>query len=387
MNKLDYIKQTLSNNFYSNLVPFWDKMIDNEYGGFYGKWDKVPIKTADKGIIYLSRLLWSFSVGYKQTNDIKFLSHSNYIYKFMTMKLYDYIHKGFYYSCDHQGVIINNHKHLYAQSFCLYGLSEYYSISKNEECLKIIYDLHRIIKQNVVDFPNNYSEEYTYNWEKTANKILYGYDMIPEITTNTILHLIESLGTCYSVLKDEDIKDTCFKYLEILFEHGINYENYSLNQFLDYNLKSVINVISYGHDIEVSWLLTDVLNQIGCSEEIYPHWYNCLNKLGNYSLSGLYNNYLLAEKINDQIVSKDIIWWVQAECLLGLLNLYQRSYDEEYLDKMFNLIQVVEKVIMTEDEWIWSADEFYNPKDDHKQVEMWKSNYHNFRCIFKFMEV
>lgn len=387
MDKLESVKQKLIRNFNDNLVPFWDKMIDNEHGAFYGKWDNEPVKEADKGVIYLARLLWSFSVAYKQTGNIKFLSYSNYIYKFMITKLYDHNFKGFYYACDYKGKVINNHKHLYAQAFCLYGLSEFYDITKDENCLKIIFDLHCIIKQNFIDFPNRYSEEFTFDWEPTENKILMGYGMIPEITTNTLLHLIESLGTAYNVLQEEDIKNTCFRYLEIFFQYGINYENYSLNQFLDYNLNSVIDVISYGHDIEVSWLIKDVMNQIGCFEETYPHWHDTLNNLGKCSLNGLHNNYLLAEKINGQIRSEDIIWWVQAECLLGLLCLYQKNNNKEYLDLMDNLVNLIEKVIMTDNEWYWSVDKDGNPKDDHTQAEMWKANYHNFRCILKFMEV
>ena len=96
---------------------------------------------------------------------------------------------------------------------------------------------------------------------------------------------------------------------------------------------------------------------------------------------------MLAEKIKGRIKNKDIIWWVQAECLIGLLNLYNYTDDEKYLDMMYNLTNVVKDAIMTEYEWLWSADEYFNSKEEHHQVEMWKANYHNFRCIFKFMEV
>jgi len=387
MNKLEYTKQTLINNFNNNLIPFWDKMIDDEYGGFYGMWNKDPIKNADKGIIYLSRLLWSFSVAYQYTNNIIYLSYSNYIFKFMINKLYDYEHKGFYYNCDYKGNVKNNHKHLYAQSFSLYGLSEYYLITNSEECLKIINDLHSIIKCNIINFPKNYCEEYTIDWVRTDNKILEGYGMIPEITTNTLLHLIESLGTAYRVLRNGEIKDTCLKYLDILFKYGFDYDRKTLIQFLDYDLQSKIDVISYGHDIEVSWLLIEVLKQIECNEVKYSNWYNFLIELGKSSLKGFKNNYLLAEKIKGRIKNKDIIWWVQAECLIGLLNLYNYTDDEKYLDMMYNLINVVKDAIMTEDEWLWSADEHFNSKEEHPQAEMWKANYHNFRCIFKFMEV
>lgn len=387
MNKLNCVKENLIKNLKENLLPFWDKMVDLEYGGFYGEWDEEPLKESDKGTVYLSRLLWSFSVLYQKNNETKYLTYINSIFDFLKSKLYDNVNKGFYWSATYDGKIKNNHKHLYAQSFCLYGLSEYYSITKDKMCLNIIEDLYNIIRENFINFPKNYSEERTESHQKVENKLLEGYDIYPEITTNTLLHLIESTGNCYKVLKDKKFNQLCLTIIDILFKYGYDYDKKSLIQFLNYDLNSVVDVISYGHDIEVSWLLYDILDILDFNEKEKNKYRKILFELGNSALKGIYNNYLLSEKINGMLVNTDIIWWIQAETLIALLNLYEITKSEIYLEQLCKVYDVLKKSIITENEWLWSADENYNPLRYHKQAEMWKANYHNFRCIFKFMEV
>ena len=45
------------------ILPFWKALKDDTYGGFYGYMDSNLIlnRTADKGCILNSRILWTFS--------------------------------------------------------------------------------------------------------------------------------------------------------------------------------------------------------------------------------------------------------------------------------------------------------------------------------------
>lgn len=391
MEKLLYVKTILENNLKNNIIPFWDKMLDPVNGAFYGEWNDQPIPKSDKGTVYLSRLLWSNAILYKTYRDKKFLNYANKIFSFMEKHLYDYNYKGFYWSCSANGKIKNDHKHLYAQSFCLYGLSEYISICENlglkNKVIRIIFDLVSIIKLNFVDFPHNYSEESTKDFKRCDNILLEGYKMIPEITTNTLLHLVESLGTCYKILKIDFVKVLTLKIIDIIFKYGYDYKRNSLIQFLDYNLLPTVDVISYGHDIEVSWLLNDVLDNLDLKEEEIKNYRNILEQLGYASLEGFNGKYLISEKINGEITNKEIIWWVQAEALITLKRFYEKTNDEEYLNKMVEIVNVLKTAIMTDNEWLWAANENYEPTTFHHQAEIWKANYHNIRCILKILEV
>ena len=49
------------------IIPFWNKLRDDENGGFYGFMDNDlnVDKKADKGVILNSRILWFYSSAYK----------------------------------------------------------------------------------------------------------------------------------------------------------------------------------------------------------------------------------------------------------------------------------------------------------------------------------
>lgn len=63
------VKQELT----GRIVPFWEGLRDEEYGGFYGyqDFDLNVQKTYEKGCILNSRILWFFSNAYLTLKDEK----------------------------------------------------------------------------------------------------------------------------------------------------------------------------------------------------------------------------------------------------------------------------------------------------------------------------
>ena len=61
------------------IIPFWNKLRDDENGGFYGFMDNDlnVDKKADKGVILNSRILWFYSSAYRaqQTASFALISH------------------------------------------------------------------------------------------------------------------------------------------------------------------------------------------------------------------------------------------------------------------------------------------------------------------------
>ena len=50
-----------------NILPFWDKVIDKEKGGFYGRIlnDGTIIADAPKSAVLNTRILWTYSAVYR----------------------------------------------------------------------------------------------------------------------------------------------------------------------------------------------------------------------------------------------------------------------------------------------------------------------------------
>lgn len=368
-------KKELERNLLDNIIPFWDRLIDHEYGGVYGECSNHGVikKDALKGAVYLSRLLWSYAKLYKRYQDEKFYNHATWIFDFIEKNMYDKENGGIVWAVEFDGKVHDNQKHLYAQCFYLYAISEYYSVSNNPICLQRIEEVVNIIEKNLIDFPNNYHEAYTYDFKPIENKIMYGYDMLPEITTNTLLHLAEGISSCYVYTKNKKYQAIVLKLLDIIFEYGYDKENSNLYQFLNYKLENQTDVISYGHNIEVSWLFKKIIDDTNLD---CPKYLVLLKELAIKTINeGFNGNYLHNEKLNG-ILDTSAIWWVQAECLIGL-----KYYFEE--EKMISLFKYIQNNLITEEEWFWGRTPSEEVMTNHNQAEMWKANYHNIRAILE----
>ena len=70
-NKYKDIAEELKQEFINHMIPYWQGLTDNGFGGFYGvmNQDLSLDKKADKGGILNSRILWFFSNAYTKFRD------------------------------------------------------------------------------------------------------------------------------------------------------------------------------------------------------------------------------------------------------------------------------------------------------------------------------
>ena len=68
-----------------DLIPFWEKLADEEYGGFYGYmgYDLKVDEKAVKGCILNSRILWFFSNAYLLLQKDSLLFYASHAYEFL----------------------------------------------------------------------------------------------------------------------------------------------------------------------------------------------------------------------------------------------------------------------------------------------------------------
>ena len=86
-------------------------------------------------------------------------------------------------------------------------------------------------------------------------------------------------------------------------------------------------------------------------------------------------------------VDDDLHWWVQAENVVGWLNLYQYFGDEDALQKALRCWDYIKEHLIDWEhgEWYWSrhADGSLNQDDDH--AGFWKCPYHNSRMCLEII--
>src|SRR5690625_3771026 len=157
---------------------------DGEYGGFYGQinYDLSIEKTADKGGIATARFLWTYSSAYRVLKEEKYLEMANHLYEFLKENIYDREHGGIYWMVNYRGEPKDCRKHIYAQSFALYALSEYYRITKSEEALQLALSIYQLMEDKGYSEANKgYLEEFDRKWNPMPNEMLSEDDVIADM--------------------------------------------------------------------------------------------------------------------------------------------------------------------------------------------------------------
>ncbi len=375
----------------NKIIPFWKNLRDDEFGGYYGymDFDLNLDKKAIKGCILNSRIMWFFANAYMVLGDKSLLDEATHAYEFMKKYCIDNEFGGVYWTLDYKGTPVEDMKHTYNQAFAIYALSSYYDASKNKEALDIAMDLFHKIESTCKD-EYGYLEAFDRQWvqidnEKLCdNKHMIAEGKVAEKTMNTILHVLEAYTELYRVSKNEEVGNCLRAILDMVETKVYNKEERQLEVFFNTKLESIANMHSYGHDIEAAWLIDKAAEVLGDQELIErTHKYTqpIAYKIKEVALTdhGLNN-----ERFND-FIDTTRIWWVQAESLVGFLNAYQTTGDEEFKKIAADFWQYIKDYAIDPregSEWYWRWSEDGTPEKDAPIVEPWKCPYHNGRmCL------
>ena len=390
--RLDLFCQHVSDELYYNIVPFWlEKTPDYEFGGFYGRiTNQLDVeKNAPKSLILTSRVLWMFARLYEIKPEKAYLTMANHAYRFLADKFIDRKYGGTYWMVDYKGNVLTDTKKIYGQAFSIYALAQYYQASGEAAALEEARQIFELIEIHNYDALNGgYFESSNRDWSKAKEMRLSDVDMNEMKSMNTHLHLMEAYTALYRVWPDEKLKQR-------LFDLVANFRNFILDPltmhlklFFDEKWQSKSSAISYGHDIESSWLLCEaagVLNDQKLIEEISEISMQMLSAAIREGFSESYS--IFAEKTNDGKLHKHTDWWQQAEAVVGFINGYQLSRQEIYFDWAVKCWQFIDKHIIDHDygEWFYMTDE--KGHADHKKfkVSEWKGPYHNGRACMEII--
>lgn len=225
-------------------------------------------KESVKGGIQTSRILWFFSAAYCATKNEEYKKAATHIYEFLRDKLFDKEFNGVYWMLDYKGNPSDTRKHIYCQAFAIYALSEYYKATADKEALDLAINLFSLIESKGFNKKNSaYLEEFDREWNITPNEMLSENGVIAEITTNTHLHVLEGYTTLYEVTKDSRVGERLKELIYTFYNKIYDKEEHYLKIFFDNKWNTIIDVKSYGHDIEASWLIDDAYKLLGLKDE------------------------------------------------------------------------------------------------------------------------
>lgn len=377
----------MKKHFTEKILPFWMKLSDKEFGGFYGYVDKdlAVKKDAHKGCILNSRLLWTFSTAYRVTKDEKYLSFADHAYEFLDV-FWDRENGGVFWSVTNDGKPLDLTKHTYCQAFAIYGLSAYCRATGKQDALKKAMALFDVIEEKCSD-EGGYGEAYKCDFSPESNEKLSENGVMAGRTMNTLLHVLEGYAELYRASFDEKVRRAGVICLERFLNVMYNPELRRLEVFYDRDYRSLLDMQSFGHDIEASWLMWDAVLYMIPEEERDAYKDMCIALAEAVYERAMTDHGLKNEMVNGEI-DETRIWWVQAETVLGFENAYVLTGNERYKKAYEVQWDAVRRMIVDpreDGEWFWSVSEDGAPTDK-PIVEEWKCPYHNGRMCLRLME-
>lgn len=369
-----------------DIIPFWHGLKDEEYGGFYGYmgYDLTLDKRAVKGCILNSRILWFFSNAYLVLKKDGLLEDAGHAFRFLKEYCVDRENGGVFWSLTFDGKPEDTTKHTYNQAFAIYALSSYYDASGDEEALKMAFELYEIIESRCKD-EYGYLEAFNVRFEPEDNDKLSENGVMAEKTMNTLLHVFEAYTELYRVTREEKVADKIRYMMDLIADKVYNKEAGRQEVFFDRTWNTLIDLYSYGHDIETAWLVDRGLEVLG--DKAYTEKLSPITKTITENIyRRAYIDHSLVNEAEGGMVDTTRVWWVQAEAVVGFLNGYQKAPEHrEYLEAAEDIWRYIRTYMVDKrsgSEWFWSVDKDRNPIEK-PIVEPWKCPYHNGRMCFE----
>jgi mannobiose 2-epimerase len=323
-----------------NILKFWiDHAVDREYGGMLG-WlgrEGDPIPPGTKSLVQQSRVVWTFSAAYERYPEPAYKEVATHTLKFLREHMWDEDHDGFNWLVDRKGKVVDDKKHLYGESFAIYALAEYGRAFHDGSASRQAFELFRLIDLKAHDDANGgYFEAFNTDWSHQIKNQL-AMNMADRKSMNTHIHLLESFTTLYQVTGDPTVRKRVEELLNLCLNKIVDSQRGYLRLYFSNDWKPAENseTSSYGHDIELSWLITESAEVLGRGND--PQVKRVALALVDHTLrdgfdnqqGGVYNEGPAQGPAKDKVK----VWWVEAESMVGLLNAYKLSGKQIYRNR------------------------------------------------------
>jgi mannobiose 2-epimerase len=372
-----------------HILDYWQQFaVDNVHGGFYGRLtnDNQVVEGAVKGAVLNARILWSFSAAYLLEEDPGYLQLAERSLAYIRQHFVDQELGGVYWSVTAGGAPADTKKQIYALAFTIYGLAEYYQAKADEEALELAKKLYRDIEDHSYDrVRGGYMEALTHDWQPTRDLRLSDKDANEKKTMNTHLHILEAYTNLYRIWPDEALAGKIRDLIDNFTGHIIDIRTHHLNLFFDDDWTLRSDIISYGHDIEASWLLLEAAEALG-DQALIREMKDLAVKIAIASTGGLNPDgslsYEFSREDNHMIAERH--WWVQAEAIVGFLNAWQLTGEMHFYRKFQAAWTYTKKYIIDggKGEWFWGRTADGAIMEGEDKAGFWKCPYHNSRaCI------
>ncbi len=389
--RLRALGDALARDLDGNILPFWAReTVDQEHGGFLGLLSEggVPEPQAPKGGVLCARILWSYSAALRRPGDPLHRGMADRAFRELTGRFWDAEHGGTYWMLDGRGRPLSDRKQTYALAFSLYGLVEYHRATGSAEALERAKALHRSIEAHASDAAHGgYGEARARDWSPLADVRLSEKDLNAPKSMNTHLHVMEAYASLLRAWPDPGLRERVRALVALHLDRILDPATGHLLLFFDERWAPLSRTVSYGHDIEASWLLVEAAEATG-DPALLERAKAAAVRMARVTLAegeDAEHGGVFAERHEDGRLDDEKHWWMQAEAVVGFLNAYELTGEPPFLDAAERAWGFVERYLIDREhgEWRWRTRRDGARIPGLPKVEPWKCPYHNSRAALE----
>jgi mannobiose 2-epimerase len=392
--RLSALASAMERDLRENVLPFWKGRVpDTTHGGFLGQMadDLTVDPTGPKGGVLHARILWTFAAAFRHYGEASCREMADRALWYLLTRFWDETHGGVYWMLDREGRPLVDRKQTYALAFAVYALAEHHRATGDVEARERAVQLYRTMEEHATDpVHGGYLEARARDWTPLEDVRLSEKDRNSPKSMNTHLHVLEAYTNLLRVWDDAGLRDRLRALVGIHLDRIVDPHHGHLLLFFDETWRPVDRAVSYGHDIEMSWLIVeaaDVLGEAGLREKAA----RVAERMAGVTLAeGLDGEKggVFAERDHGGGLDDEKHWWMQAEAIVGFVAAWERTGDPAFLEAAEATWRFVDRFLIdrTHGEWRWRVARDGSPLPGLPKVEPWKGPYHNSRAAFEVAE-
>ena len=393
MDTLDALADGARAELTDHILPYWaNRAVDAEHGGFVGRIDGHDrlVRGAPKGSVLNARILWTFASACRVLGTDRWCNEADRAYEALRGSFRDPVHGGVFWSVAPDGTPVDPKKQVYAQAFTIYALAEHVRQRGGdaEEALAWAQGLYGVIEEHAVDpVHGGYIEAFARAWTPLADVRLSEKDADAPKSMNTHLHVLEAYTTLYRVWPDAGLAARLRALIELFLDRVIDAETGHLGCFFGMDWAPASAVVSYGHDIEASWLLDEAAAVLGDSS-LTDRVREASLRIARLTLDALDADGGVFNERDGDHLDTDKHWWPQAEAVVGFLNAFERSGDAAFAEAATQTWRFIQSTVVDREggEWFFRVARDGTPYREEDKVGPWKCPYHNARACLEILE-
>lgn len=413
----------LEESLFSYILDAWyPRNIDSLNGGYISlfKNDWSPgTSSKDKALVQQARHLWTTAHIFENYPEQKdFLDYADHGFLFLRDKLWDSEFGGFHAYCLEDGTPDPekiNEKRIYGQAFAIYGLAQYYMVSRDEEALDLARQTFLWMEEYAHDslyggYFEHLRRDGTIMKQEEADEVRLGDSPATGLKDfNSSIHLMEAFTELYATWPDPLVRTRLEEMFYLVRDTFVHPDGYlQLYFYPDWQqvpaeimaIRSPTNYwytrhITYGHDVETAFLLLETAHALGMEDDPQTHY--LAKKLVDHSLASGWDKekggfFDAGTYGNDgiEIIQREKAWWGLAEGMNALLLMHTLYPDDpEYGQRFLESWEHIDTYLIDKEHGGWygaSLDTSPKSKEQDKS-HIWKTTYHNARAMLSCIEM